>query len=228
VSRIPRGLLPVLATLLLLALGWTVSLRQVVQVRADMADLLPPGGTPAARLLARELRSGPASSLLIVALEGAEPEHLARVSRALADGMRRSGRFGLVANGAEGLDEGEREFLFRKRYLLSPATTPDAFARERLRSGVERVLRDLSGSAGPLAERYGLADPTGAFMALVSGWAGGSRVEQREGVWFAEGGGRALLLARTGAAGSTWRPAARRWTPCARRSAGRTRTERRG
>ena len=131
-SRIPRGLLPVLATLLLLALGWTVSLRQVVQVRADMADLLPPGGTPAARLLARELRSGPASSLLIVALEGAEPEHLARVSRALADGMRRSGRFGLVANGAEGLDEGEREFLFRHRYLLSPATTPDASRYKRL------------------------------------------------------------------------------------------------
>lgn len=197
-----RRLLPVLAALLLLALAGAVTFRHLVTVRTDMADLLPPGSTPAARLLARELRSGAASSLLLVAVEGAPVEELARLSRAVAEGLRGSGLFSLVANGAEGFADGpEQAFLFRHRYLLSPAITPEAFEVGRLREGLRGILAGLSGAGSPLVERYGLTDPTGAFLALAGAWAGEATVEVVDGVWVDPGAGRALLLARTAAAG---------------------------
>ncbi len=46
-----------------------------------MADFLPAGGTPAARLMLDELRSGPATSLILIGIEGAPPAELARISR---------------------------------------------------------------------------------------------------------------------------------------------------
>ncbi len=174
--------------------------------RADLAEFLPPGGTPAAAFLFRELQSGAATTLLLAAIEGEAPrEELARLSRETAAALRASGRFTFVGDGTTRLSPEEEDFLFRHRYLLSPETTAEAFTAEGLRPKLEALLDGLRSAASPLLVRYGFADPPGAFLGLAAGWLGESRVETFDGAWFAPARPgappRALLLARAGGAG---------------------------
>ena len=66
---------------------------------------------------------------------------------------------------------------------------------------MERLLRGLQSSAAPLLQQFGAADPTGAFLAIARDWIGASKVRSVDGVWFAPGRDRALILARTRAGG---------------------------
>ncbi len=152
-----RRALPVLLTLLALALAGAAVFARVVTVRADMGDFLPPGETPAARLLLDELRSGAAASLLLIGIEGAAPEELARISRSVASDLRASPLFRLVANEPEGFAADVQAFLFDRRYLLSPATTADAFTVDGLRAHLDALLAELSGSTAPLVKRFGFS-----------------------------------------------------------------------
>ncbi len=192
--------LPLLAALALAALLAAGVFRRV-DLRADMIDLLPAGNSANSRFMLDELRAGPAASLILLGLDGAPPATLGRLSRALAARLAASGAFDLVANGAAETDEREIDFLFRHRYLLSPATTTASFATPALRQDLRDLLDTLQSSAAPLAEHFGLADPTGAFRAIARQWLGASTVQMRDGVWFAADRPRALLLLRTHAAG---------------------------
>jgi predicted exporter len=188
----------------LAALAGAAALLALVLARADvragLADFLPEGRTPAARLMMTELRDGDAAALILVGVEGAPPAELARVARSMAAALPRTGLFAQVAAGSAGL-EGEEAFFFPRRYLLSPATTAAAFEVPALRADLERLLRELRGAASPLAARYGVADPVGAFPAWLQGLEGASRVRSVDGAWFAPDRDRALLLARTRAGG---------------------------
>ena len=193
---------PLLAALLLLAaLG--AGLAAKVEVRGDLAEFLPAGRSPASAFLFRELRSGAATSLLLAGIEGAPEAELARLSRALGAALRASGQFAFVADGTTTLGEAEQALLFRHRYLLSPETVPDSFTVPALRARLEALLDGLRSSASPVLARFGFADPTGAFLGLARVWLAESRLEARDGAWFAAPPAppRALLLARTGAAG---------------------------
>ena len=182
---------------LVLALAFTR-----LDIRTDMTDLLPRGKTDAARMMLDELRSGPATSLILVGIEGAPPETLARISRAMRGSMQRSGLFAFIENGGgEELGGSDEQFLFRNRYLLSPAVTADAFTVPALRDDFRHLLDALQSSAGPLAAQFGFADPTGAFLGLLRDWAGASPVRTINGVWFAADRDRALMLLRTRAPG---------------------------
>jgi len=102
--------------------------------RADLAEFLPPGRTPATSFLFREIQSGAATTLLLAAIEGATPrEEIARLSRETAAALRASGRFAFVGDGTTRLSEAEEAMLFRYRYLLSPETREDAFTAAALR-----------------------------------------------------------------------------------------------
>ncbi|HVB66666.1 MAG TPA: MMPL family transporter [Acetobacteraceae bacterium] len=134
-------------------------------------------------------------------------EQLAQASRALTARLVATGAFTLVRNGAGSLAASpEARFLFAHRYLLSPAVTPEAFTTTALRVDLQRLLAGLRSSAAPLVERFGLADPTGAFLALARVWLGGSRIGVADGVWFAAdrpaGRPRALILAETRSGGT--------------------------
>ena len=193
---------PLLAALLLLAaLGG--ALASVVRVRADLAEFLPPGHTRASEFLVRELRSGAATSLLLVGIEGAPSQELARLSRSLGAALRASGRFSFVGDGTTSLSDVEQALLFRHRYLLSPETRPEAFTEAALRTKLETLLDGLRSAASPLLARFGFADPTGAFLGLARHWLGESHLETRDGAWFATGASppRVLLIARSQGAG---------------------------
>ncbi|WP_305800031.1 MMPL family transporter, partial [Roseomonas sp. CECT 9278] len=185
--------------LALLAAAFPLLLRHV-ELRSDITDFLPAATTEEAAFLLRELRAGAATRLLVAGIEGAAPQDLARISRDMAQLLSADGRFTLVANGSALVNEAEAALLFAHRYALSPAATPAAFGEPALRAALEGVLDGLQSSAAPLVRRFAFADPTGAFLAMLRGWAGEGRVAAEHGVWMADGT-RALLLAQTSAAG---------------------------
>ena len=190
-----RRALPVLLVLLALIAAAALVLPRLITVRADITDFLPAGRTPATELLLDQLRSGAAASTALIGIEGAPAEELARISRDLAGRLRRSPNFRSVGNDAQGFAAAEQDFLMARRYLLSPAVTPEAFGEAALRQDLNGLLQQLYGAAAPLAKRYGFADPVGAWVALASAWIGDSPVELRHGVWFAPDMDRALLVA---------------------------------
>lgn len=179
----------------------TLVIRDAVILRSDLAALLPQGGTPAARLMLDELRSGPATSLILIGLEGAKADTLARIDKTMTAALIRSRLFTFVENGQQSLNEADLQFLFVHRYLLSPVTTAAAFEPAALHGDFQRLLSGLASSAAPLIERYGLADPPGAFLDIVRRWTGDSPVREIDGVWFAANRDRALILASTRADG---------------------------
>jgi len=168
-----------------------------ITIRTDMAAFLPAGSTPAARLILEEARTGTASGLLFMGIEGAPVPELARISRAMVATLEGTGLFAVVAGGQAALPEGQMEALFARRYLLAPAD----FSEAGLHAGLVRLLRELRGAAGPLAAKFGLADPPGAFVEALKAWSAGSAVRPIDGAWFAPERDRALLLARTKAGG---------------------------
>ncbi len=174
---------------------------RAVDVRTDMADFLPTGSTPASRFMLQELQSGSAASLILAGIDGAPPAELARISTAFADALERTGLFTLVGNGRHALDGPDQRLLFDHRYLLSQGTKADAFTPAALHADFQRLLAQLQSSASPLVARFGLPDPTGAFLAMAPGWIGSSTLRTVGGVWFAADRDRALLVLQTRAPG---------------------------
>ncbi len=186
---------------LAVAAGITAAVFGFVQIRTDMAAFLPAGSTPASRFMLQELQSGSVASLILIGIEGAPAADLARISGDLADRLDRTELFTLVSNGRHALDGPDQQALFDHRLLLSPATDAAAFTADALRADLARLLQQLRSSAAPLAIRFGLPDPIGAFAALAPAWIGASQVRTIGGVWFAPAQDRALLVAQTRAAG---------------------------
>lgn len=168
---------------------------------ADISAFLPRSPTPGQRVLVEQLRDGVVSRLILIGIEGAAPETLAQSSRRLAAELRRDESFVSVANGEEAGFSRDREFVWRYRYLLSPAVGPERFSADGLRERLEEHLQLLGSPAGPLVRRSLPHDPTGELRELIESLEGEGRPATREGVWFARDGARALLVAQSRAAG---------------------------
>lgn len=168
----------------------------------DMSAFLPRSPTPAQEILVEQLRSGAVSRLVLLGIEGGAAEALAEASRQVAASLRGQQDFSLVANGEDAVSDKDREFLWRHRYLLSPAVTPERFSARGLRQRLEANLRLLGSPAGTFVRRVLPNDASGELMELVERLHGESRPATRHGVWFSRDGARALLVAQTRAAGS--------------------------
>ena len=181
----------ILSALLLAAALWRV------EIRGDLVDFLPNGETPAARAMLEELREGSAAGLVLVAIEGAPEEALARISRAVQERLAASGRFARIAGGEAAWSEADEARFFAHRYLLSPLSAPEIFEAAALRRSLEELLRGLRSSASPLVTRYGLPDPVGAFPAWLARLGSGNRLTAQDGAWFVAGRAapRAIILA---------------------------------
>jgi len=188
---------PVLAALLAASVLLAGVLLLVVRVRTDMIAFLPEGRNEAARLVLAEARTGTATGLILVGIEGAPPAELARISKAMVTGLQQTGLFTLVAGGGAALPHSAGEALFERRYLLVDAD----FSEAGMTSALRGLLRQLQLSMAPLALQFGFADPVGAFPSMLHGWAGASPVRMLGGAWFAADRDRALLLVRTRAGG---------------------------
>ena len=171
------------------------------EVSADLSAFLPSSPTPAQQILVEQLRDGVVSRLLLIGIEGDDPQALAQVSKRLAAGLRSQPQFASINNGEDVAAGPDREFLWRNRYLLSPAVNAEHFSSAALRASLEEYLQLLGSPAGIFVQRALPNDPSGELLRLVGQLEAQARPATRDGVWFGKDGKRALLVAQTAAAG---------------------------
>lgn len=194
-----RSAIPVLWLAAMMFCGWLVLFK--IPIIADITLFIPKTDSTA-ELLLEQLRSGPATRLILIGLEGDSAQARAQVSQRLAEKLRNSGWFTRVVNGAEPLNRDEQRKLFSYRYLLSPTVTAARFTPAGLREALQQRLRDLSSPLSVLTKHLVPADPTGEILNLARMWLGTNQpAQQCQGVWCSTDGQRALLLTETQASG---------------------------
>ena len=183
-----------------------VALASVIVARAhyitDLSAFLPATPTPAQRLLVDQLREGPASRLILIAIEGGDAGARARVSVAMAGRLRRDPQFSSVNNGEPVTAERDREFLFRHRYLLSDRVTAERFSASGLRAAIQDTIDDLASPAGLMLKSLLPNDPTGEMLHVIDQLERTPSPTTSNGIWVSPDGNRALAVAQTAAGGS--------------------------
>jgi predicted exporter len=168
----------------------------------DLSAFLPAKPTPVQQLLVDQLRDGPASRLILIAIEQGDAGARAQASVATASRLRHDGQFVSVNNGEPVTAERDREFLFQHRYLLSDQVTAERFSAAGLHAAIEDTIDNLATPAGLLLKSLLPHDPTGEMLHIIDQLQRVPEPPMRDGVWASADGSRALLVAQTAAAGS--------------------------
>ena len=199
-GTLPRNrLLLFIAWVVLLVLGG-LYVQRGLKIGADLRLFMPAPRTPEQHLLLDEIGEGPASRLLLLAIEGAPAEALADTSRALAAALRNDAAVKWAANGEASVDA-IPERLLPYRYLLSPEVDHERFDAATLSRTLTSRARDLASPAAGLLEAWVPRDPTLETLALLESWQPPTEPQRQYDVWLDRSGGRALLLVETVAAG---------------------------
>jgi predicted exporter len=172
-----------------------------LHIDSDLRLFLPESETPEERILLEELKDGPATRVLLVALSGLPPDQLAAASDRVAERLRLDALFARVENGILQSDLKLQELVLRYRYLLSPRAGGCACDAESLRRELEARLLELGSPAGVIAQDLLLRDPSGELEAILDSWLPAVEPRLSNGVWFSADGQEALLLLQTVAAG---------------------------
>ena len=193
------------ARALLVWLG-CVALAVIVVARAhystDLSAFLPAHPTPTQQLLVDQLRDGPASRLILIAIEQGDSASRARVSLGLVEHLRKDPQFAGVNNGEAVAGQRDREFLFQHRYLLSEAVDSQRFTAAGLSAAIRETIDNLASPAGLLFKSLLPRDPTGELLNIIDQLARSPEPLSRDGVWVSGDGSRALAVAQTAASGS--------------------------
>ncbi len=168
---------------------------------ADLSAFLPRAPSERERLLVDELRTGLASRVIMVAIEGGDAAQRAQVAAAVARALRADPAFAGVSDGDREGFEQAAAFLTAHRYLLSDAVTPQRFTVAGLRAAIDDTLALLASPEGLAAKPLFTRDPTGETVHILDTlWD--QTLPTVSGVWSSRDGRRALLIAQTRAAGS--------------------------
>jgi predicted exporter len=188
--------------------AWSICIAAAALVVAraryitDLSAFLPAKPTPMQRLLVDQLREGPGSRLILVALEQGDAKTRAEISLALAHRLRLDREFSSVNNGEQTAAERDREFLFRNRYLLSPAVNRAHFTVDGLKGAIGDTIGELASAEGLLLKPLVPHDPTGEMLRIIEQLTRSAGPRTRDSVWVSADGERTLLVAETAAAGS--------------------------
>ena len=153
---------PIIAWLALVAA--CIGIVSHATITTDISAFLPRSPTPAQQVLVDQLREGVVSRLILVGIEGADPAKLAQASKRLAAALRQHEAFVSVSNGEDAGSGKDRDYLWRNRYLLSPAVTPGRYSAEGLRARLVDNLALLNSPAGMLLRRTLPAVPPGELL----------------------------------------------------------------
>jgi predicted exporter len=182
------------------ACAWVAAFR--TPVTTDLTFFLPKDAGLLDAVLVQQMREGPASRLLLIAVDGAPQGELAETSRRLASRLKADSRFEAMENGSAGdMLQSLEGRLFPHRYALSPDLSPRRFETSALRTELESRLAELASPTGILQKDWLARDPTGQWPRLLRLWLAAEGPALKQGVWFSADGRRALLLARTRASG---------------------------
>src|ERR1022692_2683461 len=183
-----------------------VALAAIVVARAryvtDLSAFLPEKPTPMQRLLVDQLREGPTSRVILIALERGDATIRARISVAMARRLRLDRKFSRIENGEPVTAERDREFLFRHRYLLSETVTAQRFSAAGLKSAIAETIAGLASPEGLLLKSLVPRDPTGEMLQIIDQMSRIARPQTQDGVWVSADGERTLLVAQAAAPGS--------------------------
>ena len=168
----------------------------------DLSAFLPAHPTHLQKLMVDQLRDGPASRLLLIALEGGDPDTRARVSLAMARRLRSDAAFSSVENGEALTASRDRDFLFAHRYLLSDAVDARHFTAAGLKDAIGETIEGLASPAGLLLKSLVPHDPTGEMLRIIDQLSRTRSPRTQHGVWVSADGARTLLVAQTAASGS--------------------------
>jgi predicted exporter len=190
-------------TIALWTIGMAAAAWVVVHARyvTDLSAFLPAHPTATQELLVEQLRDGPAARVILIALENADADTRAQISRLMASRLRLNAAFTSVENGEPVSAAKTQSFLFQHRYLLSDAVTPQHFTANGLHEALEVTIAGLASSTGLLLKSLVPRDPTGEMLHLIDQLTPPQTPQTQDGVWVAEGK-RALLIVQTAAAGS--------------------------
>ncbi len=169
---------------------------------ADMSFFLPARPSAAQQVLIDQLKEGAVSRLLMLAIEGGDAAQRAAASRELRQKLSGRSEFVSVQNGEASNFAAERDLLFRHRYVLSPAVTPERFTVDGLKRAIGDSIDLLTSPAGMLVKPFLTRDPTGELVELVNRLQVDNQPNSRDGVWASRDGERAMLLVQTKALGS--------------------------
>jgi len=169
---------------------------------ADMSFFLPAKPSAEQQVLVDQLKEGVVSRLLMVAIGGGDAAQRASASRDLRGRLEKLPEFVAVQNGEAGSLDADRDFLFRYRYLLSPAVKPERFTVDGLRESIANSVDLLASPAGMMIKPLLPRDPTGEMIEMLGGLNAGAQPNVSGGVWASRDGERAMLLIQTAALGS--------------------------
>jgi predicted exporter len=171
--------------------------------RTDMGDFLPKADTLGQAALEAQVSGGGAARLLLVSVDGAPASALAALNNNLASRLRGVPEFAAVLNGDDTSLAETQGFIWKNRYLLSPATTTQAFSVAGLHAALENGLALLGSDLGNVAAQTLPADPTDAALGLAQSLTESEQTGPRtdNGVWMAPDDKATLLLLRTAAPG---------------------------
>jgi predicted exporter len=166
---------------------------------ADLSAFLPATADAQQQVLIDQIRSGVPARTLFIGIEGADSATRAAASKQLAAALRSSARFDQVSNGENDAWAGVGRWMVERRYLLSPAVTPDRFTAEGLREGINETLSLLGTPAGTALKPLLEQDPTGEVQRIAESMIPVKSPRTEDGVWVSrEADGtppRAVLLA---------------------------------
>jgi len=171
------------------------------RISTDLSAFLPRSPSPAQQVLVDQVREGAVSRLLLLALHGAPADALGTLSRNLATQLEREPALASVNNGADTALDVERDFLWRRRYVLSPDVVPARFTASGLHDALMRDQELLTSGLAPLLKRTLPGDPTGEMLTIIDAFQGETPPHSRNGLWFSPDDSRALLMVETRAAG---------------------------
>jgi predicted exporter len=197
--KLTRSALVLLFVWLVLLAGLTWFVQRQLQISTDLRLFLPSPTTAEQKLLLEEIGEGPASRVMVISLEGAEPEQLADASRTLVETLQSSPQFRLITNGDMSLDSVPDDLL-AYRYLLSPTLDERPLDQKYLHAELQERGRDLASPAGAFLEPWLPRDPTLELLKVLQRWQPMQEPNRLFDVWFDRDGKRALLLAQTRAA----------------------------